>query len=521
MTVEAHSPGPLVLAGPPGVGKTTVAAALADRLDRPAADLDALVLAATARTPAELIREEGEARFREVEAELLEGFEAGPGVLALGGGALTTARGRAAARRIGPLFGLEASPEVLSARLEGTGEPDRPLLADGLEALLARRHTTYLAVDARVAATAPVGQIAERIMEGAADLRLLEARVGEARTRVLVGRKLHDAPAGAIANLSPRRPVLAIVDVGVPAEAREARLAPIRELFEVVTVEVPGGEAVKTWSFAGDVLERALSAGCGRQSVVFGLGGGATCDLAGFVAHLLGRGASLVLAPSTLLAQVDASVGGKCAVNMVGGRNLVGAFHPATDVVADVALLESLDPAERRSGLAELLKIALIGDEDLFDSVSAGGPVGPAEIGRAVELKASIVERDPFEAGVRRTLNLGHTLGHALESASGHALRHGEAVAIGIAAVARLSAELGFASQQTADRVVAGLARVGLPTSIDPELCRRAAEHIGADKKNAAGEAALICIHEVASVSVQTLPLAEAQARLVRHGGHR
>lgn len=512
-------PQALVLAGPPGVGKTSVGRAVAAARGGHAVDLDALVSRRAGRTPAELIRGEGEAALRREEAAALA--ELPPeGVIALGGGTLTTFAGRAAARAAGLVVGLSASPETLQARLQSSGD-ERPLLAEGLSTLLTRRRRAYASVDKQVDAEGPVEAVASRVLAEAEGVHRLEARVGDAVTRVLVGRGLGAAVAGAIAHLEPTRPVLALLDAGVPEATRRRLLAPVEALFDVVTRVVPGGEVVKTWAVAGEVLDAALAAGCGRQSVVLAVGGGATCDLAGLVAHLLGRGAALVLAPTTLLAQVDASVGGKCAVNMAAGRNLVGAFHPATDVVADLDTLTSLSPAEHRSGLAELLKMGVIGDAALFARVAAGAPVGPAEVARAVALKAAIVAQDPFEGGLRRVLNLGHTLGHALETASGHQLRHGEAVAIGMAAVARLSAARGWARGEDAQEIVDGLARVGLPTSAHPSLLSAAGDFIGADKKSAAGQVALVAIERLASVVVQTLSLDEVREGLLRYGGDR
>lgn len=520
MTATATSAGTarLVLAGPPGVGKTTVGRAAAARLDAPALDLDALVEARAGRSPADVIRDDGEATFRTLEAETLETFRQ-DAVLSLGGGTLTTSRGRAAARRLGPVVGLEAPVETLQARLQGPGEPDRPLLAGGLEDLLARRKLAYAAVDRRVDAGGDMDRVADEVSTAATSVRLCFAEVGDTTSRVVVGRDLAPAIAGALAHLAPKRPVLAIVDTGIPESARRDILSRVQALLPTHVVEVPGGEPVKQWAVAGQVLESALAAGCGRQSAVLGLGGGATCDLAGLVAHLIGRGAPLVLAPSTLLAQVDASVGGKCAVNMEAGRNLAGAFHPATDVVADLDLLESLPAEEYRSGLAELLKIGAIADAALFDAVVEAGRADIEHIARAVTLKAEVVRADPYESGVRKTLNLGHTLGHALEAASGFTMRHGEAVAMGLAAVARYSVTEGWARESEARRLVRGLEAVGLPISAPEPLLARAGDHIGADKKSAGDEVALVRFHEVGRVSVQTRPLAEARAGLVRHGG--
>ncbi|MCA9555305.1 MAG: 3-dehydroquinate synthase, partial [Myxococcales bacterium] len=405
-------------------------------------------------------------------------------------------------------------------RVEASAE-DRPLLAQGMDALLAQRRRVYAAVDKRVDAEGRVDEVADRVRAETAGVYRLEARVGDTTSRILVGRGLTAAVAGAVAHLEPERPALLVLDQGVPEGIRSALTLAVADVVGVVPVTVPGGEQVKTWASAGQLLETALAAGCGRQSVVLAVGGGATCDLGGLVAHLLGRGAPLVLVPTTLLAQVDASVGGKCALNMPAGRNLVGAFHPATDVVADLDALASLDEAEHRSGLAELLKMGIIGDAELFARVAGGAPVGPAEIARAVQLKAEVVAEDPFERGRRRVLNLGHTLGHALETASGHALRHGEAVAIGIAAVARLSLARGWAEPADVEHILRGLTAVGLPTTAEPGLLTKALDHVGADKKSAAGQVALVAIQSLASVVVQTLSLDEVRAGLLRYGGDR
>jgi 3-dehydroquinate synthase len=291
-------------------------------------------------------------------------------------------------------------------------------------------------------------------------------------------------------------------------------------LFDVVEIPAAGGESVKTWSFLGEVLEEAIAKSCGRQSVVLGIGGGATCDLAALAASLLGRGAPVVLVPSTLLAQVDASIGGKAAVNMKHGRNLAGAFHPASDVLVDGALLASLDPGELKSGLAELAKIALIADAGLFTAIAARKSASPAipHIARAIALKAGIVAKDPYERGERKLLNLGHTLGHALESASDFSWRHGEAVAVGIAAVCRLSAERGWIGVDESEEIIRAIEGLGLPVAAPEDLLRRSAAYLHADKKADAFGVDLVAIHGTGKVSLKRLSSNEL-IDLVRCGG--
>ncbi len=514
----------LLLAGPPGSGKSTVGAALGRLRGEQAVDVDELISKREGRTPAELIRTEGESRFREIEMATLANIEPSVGVISLGGGALTTLGGLEACRAAGVLVGLTAPPTVLSERLRASGV-DRPLLAETSAESVARlteaRRWSYAAVDVEVASADGAERVAREIEARTEEVALLEARVSDSRSRVLVGRGLTSAIRGAVAALRPTRPVLCVLDENLPRARRSEVVAAIAALFPVVEVVLPGGEAVKTWEVLGRVLERALAAGCGRQSVVLGLGGGAVTDLAGMVASLLGRGAPLVLAPTTLLAQVDASVGGKCAVNMGAGRNLVGAFHAAATVVADVDLLESLPAAEYRSGLAELLKIAVIGDPGLFARLESERHADARMIARAVELKAEIVARDPFEKGERRLLNLGHTLGHALESASGYTLRHGEAVAIGLAAVARYSAERFDLDRGERDRILGALSSLGLPTSAPRDLLARAEAYLGADKKGSAQGVELIVVRAIGQVAIEPVSWSELQSGLVRHGGDR
>lgn len=508
----------LLLAGPPGVGKTTVARATAQRLGLPFIDLDELVEARARRSPAQILEQDGEERFRALEVEALEALGPAAMVIALGGGALTTARARQVARQLGIIVRLDAERTLLERRLESS-KTARPLLGPGLDALLDARRRTYAAVDVAVDGSGTPEDVAARVEAAVQELSIIMSRFIEEETRVVVGRGLETTVMGAVAHLDPTRPVLLIRDRGVPATYRERLEALIADHYPVHVVDLEGGEGVKTWGVLGNVLESALQRGCGRQSVVVGVGGGALCDLANLAAHLLGRGARSVLVPSTLLSQVDASVGGKCAINHGGQRNPVGAFQAPAEVVADLNLLETLDPAEVRSGLAEVVKIAIIGDPDLFERLEAGESPGPALIARAITLKSRVVARDPYERGERRTLNLGHTLGHALEAASGFTLRHGEAVAMGLAASARASARLGLLDPEVAARIEALLERLELPTRAEPTLLDAATAHLEADKKGDSQTVEWIAIQRLGEVSMERVTWAELKKTLVELGG--
>jgi 3-dehydroquinate synthase len=261
----------------------------------------------------------------------------------------------------------------------------------------------------------------------------------------------------------------------------------------VDTILVPDGEAHKSWPTLQDVLTRLLELGADRATTLVALGGGVVGDLAGFAAAIYQRGIAFVQVPTTLLAQVDSSVGGKTAVDIPAGKNLVGAFHPPRAVIADTRVLATLPPRELRAGLAEVVKYGAIVDAPFLDWLAAhseallGGDADTLSeaIARSCAHKAAIVERDPFEHGERALLNFGHTFGHAIETAQDYGtLNHGEAVAVGMVLAARLSTVLGLATDTDAMILQALLQRFGLPTALpaglDPDVLLA---HMRLDKK--------------------------------------
>ena len=246
---------------------------------------------------------------------------------------------------------------------------------------------------------------------------------------------------------------------------------------------VPPGEEHKTRELWAHLTDELLASGAGRDTTVVALGGGVVGDLAGFVAATYMRGIPVVQLPTTLLAMVDASVGGKTGVDTPAGKNLVGAFHPPAAVIADPETLASLPARELRAGAAEIIKHGVVADGRYFDEVAALLPALAADdpmippaitaiIARSVEIKAEVVAADEREHGRRKVLNFGHTLGHAIESASGYGLLHGEAVAIGMALESEIAERIGVAAKGTAGRVRAAIAAAGLPVvvplGIDP-----------------------------------------------------
>ena len=270
---------------------------------------------------------------------------------------------------------------------------------------------------------------------------------------------------------------------------------------------IAAGEAEKTLANFGTVIEALAALGATRDATVIALGGGVIGDMAGFAAACWMRGIDCVQLPTTLLAMVDSSVGGKTAVDIPQGKNLVGAFHPPRAVIADTGALRTLPPRELRAGLAEVVKYGALGDPLFFEWLErerapllAGDDRALAEaIARSCGHKAAIVERDPLERGERALLNLGHTFGHAIEAEQGYAgadrdaLNHGEAVAVGMVLAARLSAMLGMAPESDTERLRSLLRAYGLPVDVPPGLAP--AELLGRmrlDKKNLAGRLRLV-----------------------------
>lgn len=278
-------------------------------------------------------------------------------------------------------------------------------------------------------------------------------------------------------------------------------------------VEVPEGDRAKTLRTASRVYDRLLDLGADRECVVLGFGGGAACDLAGFVASTYLRGVPLVQAPTTLVGQVDASVGGKTAVNHPRGKNLIGTFYQPRLVWIDPAVVATLPARERRAGLAEVVKVAALWDSGFFawleENISKVLRLDldllTEVVARATAIKAEIVSLDEREAGLRSLLNLGHTLGHAIENVFGYRrYRHGEAVSMGMVFAARLSERRELCPAGTALRIERLLTRIGLPTELpDSKADRSAYLHaIAVDKKVRGAEVGFVVLREIGRAEV-------------------
>jgi 3-dehydroquinate synthase len=296
---------------------------------------------------------------------------------------------------------------------------------------------------------------------------------------ISIGHNLIANAGGLIAPLL-KRPFAAIVTDENVARAHLANLEKSLAAsgIETKTIILPAGEATKSYKYLAELCDGLLAAGVERRDVVIALGGGVIGDLTGFAASILRRGVNFIQIPTSLLAQVDSSVGGKTGINSPLGKNLIGAFHQPIAVLADLDVLNTLPKRQRAAGYAEVAKYGLLGDAEFFDWLEANvetiisGCNDLSAMAHAVQtscaMKARIVAEDETETGVRALLNLGHTFGHALESATGYSdrLLHGEAVSIGIVQAFKFSEQLGHCARGTNERVIKHLKRAGLPTHV-------------------------------------------------------
>jgi 3-dehydroquinate synthase len=289
-----------------------------------------------------------------------------------------------------------------------------------------------------------------------------------------------------------------------------ARVAAALETLVPVVITIPAGEIHKTRETWSRVTDEMLANHIGRDGVVVALGGGVVGDLAGFVAATYLRGIPVVQIPTSLIAMIDASIGGKTGVDVSAGKNLVGAFHPPTVIVVDPSLLATLPERELRGGLAEAIKHGVIADAAYFERVAREGRRPSFDlVARSIEIKAEIVNADPREAGRRKVLNFGHTLGHAIESASEYTMSHGEAIAVGMSLEARLGESIGVTKRGTADAVDSAIRAAGLPLShtFDPaDLLRRTR----GDKKVRAGNVEYALPSEIGGFGSWTTPVDDA-----------
>lgn len=317
--------------------------------------------------------------------------------------------------------------------------------------------------------------------------------------RVIIGAGLRQDFAASIVKAAPAHHYAVLSDDDVAPLYGESLAADLARHGRSSVHRMPAGELHKTRATWAKLTDDLLAAGCGRDTTIVAVGGGVVGDVAGFVAATFMRGVPLVQYPTSLLAMIDASIGGKTGVDTEAGKNLVGAFHPPRVVLIDVETLRTLPAAHRRAGLAEAIKHGVVADAEYFARVESLLPALLADdmpatleiVARSVEIKSAVVRADARETGLRKTLNFGHTLGHAIEQSSGYCLLHGEAVAIGMVLEARLAERISVAERGTARQIERVVRAAGLPTecprSLGAQTVLDATRH---DKKSRGGAVA-------------------------------
>ena len=502
---------PLFLIGFMAAGKTSVGTALAAATGRPFLDLDDIVATEARRPVGELVAEDL-ADFRRREAVALERVcrHEKHAVIATGGGAATYGDNLDRMRAHGLVVALGV--DVAEAQRRAAGGPARPLLANAAE-LAAERAPVYRRAHAVVETTGK--SIADVVAEVIHVERVWSSLPAshERRTIVALGERSYavttgDAIEGRLvaSQLGERSSIAVLTDRNVARHHLATLEAAYPRALEVITVEP--GEASKSFASYERVCNELIARGLDRGSAIVALGGGVVGDLAGFVAATLFRGIPVVQIPTTLVAMTDAAIGGKTAIDVPAGKNLVGAFWQPRLVHCATSTLATLPARERRAGFGELWKYALLDGRELWNAVAAcapwaAGPDGappPPElqtvIDRCIAYKAAIVGRDERElTGHRALLNLGHTIGHAIETASG--MLHGEAVGLGLVAACHVSAQVLGTRADLAAEVAAALAASGLPADPRPWFTDEVLARIKVDKKRVGANLRFVAIREV------------------------
>jgi 3-dehydroquinate synthase len=460
----------IFLYGPPGTGKSTIGRILAQSVRLPFIDLDRVIETNAGMSISQIMEGQGESAFRDMETSALKALTPNPSpqgrgetVVALGGGALLRDENRAFAESNGSILLLMAELPTLLERMKKESG-GRPLLAGDLRekliALMEKRRDHYNSFPLKLHVD---GKTAEQNAHEA------QIKLGRHHLSAMGD---YDVIVGQVSNLPNLQNPIIVTDENVAKH----HLEKIQNLFNAKSIIVPAGEEHKNLETVSRLWNAFLENGLDRKSTVIALGGGVIGDMAGFAASTYMRGIDWIAVPTTLLAMVDASLGGKTGFDLPQGKNLIGSFHPPKLVIADPSLLLTLPERELFSGMAEVVKHGIISDPDLFAMCQGGMDWVKANleevVKRAMAVKIRVIEADPYEKGFRAALNLGHTVGHAVELVSKFELRHGEAISIGMVAEVRYSARVGLAGAGVVEAIESTLSALGLPIHIPEGMPR-------------------------------------------------
>jgi shikimate kinase/3-dehydroquinate synthase len=535
----------IVLVGLMGAGKTSIGRRLAARLGLPFRDADQEIELAAGCTIPELFARYGEPAFRDGERRVIRRLLAGdPMVVAFGGGAFMDPQTRETTRSEAISVWLRCTLPTLVRRV--ATRDNRPLLngrnrEETLRDLMEQRYPVYAEADVIVdCGDEPPDHTTAGVMSALLDwkpARRLHVVLPSTSYDVVIGDNLLSRAGALLAPRIPQKRAVVITDRNVAGLHLQTLLDGLAQTaIQATSIVVEGGEACKNMQTYHDIVDQLLEARVERRTAVIALGGGVVGDLAGFAAATTLRGLPFVQIPTTLLSQVDSSVGGKTGVNTSRGKNLVGAFYQPRMVLADTSTLATLPPRELRAGYAEVAKAGLIGDAAFFSwcerhgqGVVNGDRDAQAEaIKRACAFKAAVVgddEREEKPNDGRALLNLGHTFGHALEAEYGYdgGLLHGEGVAIGLGLAFKLSARLGLCPPADAERVVAHVSAVGLPADLSMLNRRFSAatliSHMRRDKKMRDGALHFVLTHGIGHAFTSSDVPPDAVVELLRDEG--
>lgn len=499
----------LVLTGFMGVGKTTIGEAVAARLGRSFVDTDQIITERMGKTVPEIFAAYGEPFFRALEASICAEMGVPQGlVISTGGGALT--RWDNLKNIAGPgniIICLTASPDVILERLKNDTR-NRPLIDSqpdqdrhaAIASLLAARQAAYNRIRLRLdTSNKQTEQVVGEV------LRVFEYEVGRNYMRVPVwsptNRYTILCENGLLDTLAAELEAYNLT--GRTIVATDENVAPLHgeklaaALPDAALVTMPAGETHKNLATVEKLYRDFAAAGLDRGGIVIALGGGVVGDTVGFAAATYLRGVQLVQIPTSLLAMVDSSVGGKVGVDIPEGKNLVGAFKQPELVVIDPNVLTTLPEVEIRCGLAEAIKHGLLSNPSLLEELDAIASGDAAALRRVIQVKVDVVERDPYEKNERAYLNLGHTFAHAVEQVSGYAWRHGEAVGLGLVAAARLSEKLGKLSAEESQQIETVVREAGLPTTLNGFASQDLWQAMHTDKKWRGGRSHFVILEGI------------------------
>jgi 3-dehydroquinate synthase len=518
------------LSGPMGSGKSQAALSLGELWREVPVDLDERIERRAGMPVARVFAERGEPAFRELERAVLDEVLADEKarIVALGGGTVADLRSRRRILSAGTLVTLRASLDTLCGRLGQAAS--RPLLAGQdvrrrLTEVIEQRAAAYAECHAEIETDGKTpAEIAAEVDRVVSDAPIV-VPLGERTYRVEVGAGVRHALDARARRAVTGKHVVLVTDTGVLEPwAKRAETVLAERGFQVILVCLPAGEEHKNLTSIERIWDAALAGGVDRDALVVAVGGGVVGDMAAFAASTILRGVAFGQLPTTLLAMVDSAVGGKTGIDRPQGKNLIGSFHQPRFVLCDVETLATLPMAERRAGLAEVVKSAWLDgeasvrmlEERAAELLACDLDATTDAVRMSVQLKARIVTEDEKETGVRALLNLGHTVGHAIEAAQGFSgLRHGEAVALGMVAAFRLSRALGRASTADVERMTRLLEKLGLPVNLDAYLSDQTLDFVGSDKKRKGGKVRFVVPGAPGATMLEALGIDEVK-KLVR-----